>query len=141
LETEDEQRFRDRIIPQAVPVIQNREDPTTPLKSGVAITGMVPPSRKPDVAEAVYGVATWIVEDPIAESDKLHVYVRGLSNGLQILDQQNGNPPNAQGGNSSSSESVKYKTLRLDFARPGDRFQYKESEIQLLDPPYEWIYD
>ena len=53
------QKFHDNVIPQAVPLIQAREDATIPLLGAVNVMGIIPPSTKPDVDDAVYGVATW----------------------------------------------------------------------------------
>ena len=46
---EQGQKFHDNVIPQAVPLIQAREDATIPLLGAVNIMGMIPPSTKPDV--------------------------------------------------------------------------------------------
>ena len=35
---------------------------------------------------------------------------------------------------------TKYKTLRIDLIRRGDHRNLNEKEIQLVEPPYEWIY-
>ena len=61
---EQGQKFQDNVIPQAVPLIQAREDATIPLLGAVNIMGMIPPSTKPDVDDAVFGVATWDKWDP-----------------------------------------------------------------------------
>jgi hypothetical protein len=125
---EEGKNFHDNVIPQAVPVIQAREDATIPLLGAVNIMGMIPPSTKPDVDDAVYGVATWDKWDP--KSDRFSIYVRGLSDGYkEIPDADLKKPP-----------VVKYKTLRIDFIRRGDHHDLNEKEIYLNDPPYEWVY-
>ena len=69
--------------------------------------------------DAVFGVACWENWDP--RSDRFSIYVRGLSDGYEdVL---------AAGGGKAKA---KYKTLRIDFMRRG--------EIQLADPPYDWVY-
>jgi hypothetical protein len=35
---------------------------------------------------------------------------------------------------------VKHKTLRIDFIRHGDEHDLSEKELQLADPPYQWVY-
>ena len=75
------QKFDDNVIPQAIPLIQAREDATIPLLGAVNIMGMIPPSTKPDVDDAVFGVATWDKWDP--KSDRFSIYVRGLSDGYK----------------------------------------------------------
>jgi hypothetical protein len=121
------QKFEDNVVPQAIPFIQNREDPTIPVLGAVNIMGVIPPSTKPDVDDAVFGVATWDKWDP--KSDRFSIYVRGLSDGYKEFPNPSGGKPN-----------VKYKTLRLDFIRRGDQHNLNEKEIELGDPPYEWVY-
>jgi hypothetical protein len=124
---EDGQKFEDNVVPQAIPLIQTREDATIPILGAVNIMGVIPPSTKPDVDDAVFGVATWEKWDP--KSDRFSIYVRGLSDGYKET-------PNPSGG----KPSVRYKTLRIDFIRRGDHLNLNEKEIQLSDPPYEWVY-
>ena len=64
-----------------MPLIQAREDATIPLLGAVNVMGMIPPSTKPDVDDAVYGVATWDKWDP--KADRFSIYVRGLSDGYK----------------------------------------------------------
>lgn len=124
--TDTNKRVEDTVLPKVVEQIQRREDPTIPLVGAAYIMGIVPPSTKDGIDDAVFGVAVWDVVDPHA--DKFSVFVRGLSDGYQQEQSPDGKPV------------VKYKTLRIDFIRRGDQFELKEREIQLLDPPYEWIY-
>jgi hypothetical protein len=121
------QKFEDEVIPQAIPIIQQREDPTIPLLGAVDIIGTLPPSTRPNVEDAVFGVACWDKWDP--KSDRFSIYVRGLSDGYVEV-------PSASGG----KPTAKYKTLRIDFIRRGDEHNLNEREIQLADPPYEWVY-
>jgi hypothetical protein len=121
------QKFEDNVVPQAIPFIQNREDPTIPVLGAVNIMGVIPSSTKPDVDDAVYGVATWEKWDP--KSDRFSIYVRGLSDGYKET-------PNPSGG----KPTVKYKTLRIDFIRRGDHRNLNEKEIEFSEPPYEWVY-
>jgi hypothetical protein len=124
---EDGQKFEDNVVPQAIPLIQTREDATIPVLGAVNIMGVIPPSTKPDVDDAVFGVATWEKWDP--KSDRFSIYVRGLSDGYKET-------PNPSGG----KPTVRYKTLRIDFIRRGDHLNLNEKEIQFSDPPYEWVY-
>jgi hypothetical protein len=121
------QQFVDNVVPQAIPVIQAREDAAIPLLGAVNVVGVIPPSTKPDVDDAVYGVAAWDKWDP--KADRFSIYVRGLSDGYKEV-------PAASAG----KPSVKYKTLRIDFIRRGDEHNLSEKEIYLNDPPYEWVY-
>ena len=124
---EDGKRFEDRVIPEAIPLIQAREDPSIPVLGAVNIMGIIPPSTKQGVDDAVFGVAVWDNWD--VKSDRFSLYVRGLSDGYkQVTDPGNGKP------------TVKYKTLRIDFIRRGDERNISEREIEFNDPPYEWVY-
>ena len=127
LVTDTGKRYEDTVIPKAVEQVQNREDPAIPLLGAVNIMGIIPPSTKEGIDDAVFGaVAVWDDVDPNA--DKFSVYVRGLSDGYQ------------QDSGPDGKAVTKYKTLKIDFIRRGDQYEMKEREIQLLDPPYEWIY-
>jgi hypothetical protein len=130
LVTDTGQRLEDAVIPQAIPIIQAREDASVPLLGAVDIMGMIPPSTKEGIDDAVYGVAVWEGVDPHA--DHFAIYVRGLSDGHQLVPPP---PPDA-----NKPPVVKYKTLRIDFLRRGDARNLNEKEIQLNDPPYEWVY-
>lgn len=127
LVTDTGKRYEDAVIPDAVKRIQSREDPTIPLLGAVDIMGVIPPSKKNGVDDAVYGVAVWDNIDP--KADLLSIYVRGLSDGYQMIQPPGGGKPVA-----------KYKTLRIDFIRRGDERRLHEKEIQLNEPPYEWVY-
>ena len=124
---EDGKKIEDQVIPEAVPLIQSREDPTIPLLGAVNIMGVIPPSTKPDVDDAVFGVAVWDNWD--LKADRFSIYVRGLSDGYKEVPSPSGGKP-----------TVKYKTLRIDFIRRGDDRNLNEKEIQLNDPPYAWVY-
>jgi hypothetical protein len=116
---EQHQQFEDEAVPEAIPAIQVREDPTIPVLGAVDIIGTIPQSFKADVDDAVFGVACWEKWDP--KSDRFSIYVRGLSDGREEVPAAGGDKPIA-----------KEKTLRIDFIRRGDN--------QLAEPPYEWVY-
>jgi hypothetical protein len=124
---ESQERLEDEVIPEAVPIIQSREDKSIPLHGAVDVIGMIPPSTKPNVDDAVFGVACWDRWDP--KSDRFSIFVRGLSDGFVQVPGQDGGKPVA-----------KYKTLRIDFIRHGDERNLNENEIQHADPPYQWVY-
>ncbi len=128
LVTDTGQRLEDAVLPQALPIIQAREDASIPLLGAVDIMGMIPSSgAKAGIDDAVFGVAVWEGVDPRA--DRFSIYVRGLSDGHQVVMPPDGSKP-----------VVRYKTLRIDFIRRGDERNLSEQEIQLNDPPYEWVY-
>jgi hypothetical protein len=124
---EDGKRFEDSVVPEAIPLIQAREDATIPVLGAVNVMGVIPHSTKPDVDDAVFGVAVWDKWD--FKSDRFSIYVRGLSDGYKEIPSPSGGKP-----------TVKYKTLRIDFIRRGDERNVHEKEIELNDPAYEWVY-
>jgi hypothetical protein len=124
---EKQERFEGEVIPEVIPIIQLREDRSIPVLGEVDVIGMIPPSAKPTVDDAVFGVACWDRWDP--KSDRFSIYVRGLSDGYVEVPSQSGGKP-----------AAKYKTLRIDFVRHGDERNLNEKEIQLADPPYQWVY-
>jgi hypothetical protein len=124
---EDGKRLEDNVVPEAIPLIQAREDATIPLLGAVNMMGVLPPSTKPDVDDGVFGVAVW--ENWDFKSDRFSIYVRGLSDGYKEIPSPSGGKP-----------TVKYKTLRIDFIRRGDERDVHEKEIEFNDPPYEWVY-
>ncbi len=120
--------YEDTVLPNAVEVIHAHEDSSTPLLGAVDVVGIFPPSgTKVGVDDAVFGVAIWEGVDP--KADRFSVYVQGLSDGYQVVTPPDGGAP-----------QVYYKTLRIDFDRPGDEFNINSREIHLADPPYEWVY-
>jgi hypothetical protein len=124
---EEGKRFEDQMIPEVIPLIRAREDRTIPVLGAVNIMGVIPPSTKEGVDDAVFGAAVWDHWDP--KADRYSIYVRGLSDGYKEVPDPNGGQP-----------TVKYKTLRIDFIRRGDERNISEKEIELADPPYEWVY-
>jgi hypothetical protein len=125
--TEEGKRFEDQVIPEAIPIIQAREDRTIPVLGAVSIMGVIPPSTKEGVDDAVYGVAVWDNWDN--KADRFSICVRGLSDGYKEISGQGAGKP-----------TVRYKTLKIDFTRRGDDRNITEKEIELNDPPYEWLY-
>src|SRR5271157_1146279 len=72
---EEGKKFEDQVIPEAIPLIQAREDPTIPVLGAVSVMGIIPPSTKEGVDDAVFGAAVWDNWDP--KSDRFSIYVRG----------------------------------------------------------------
>jgi hypothetical protein len=128
LVTDTGKRYEDTVLPQAVKQIQNREDPAIQnLYGAVDIMGMIPPSTKQGIDDAVFGVAVWEGVDPRA--DRLTIFVKGLSDGQRP-------DPSPDGG----KPIIRHKALEIDFIRRGDHLDQKEREITLAEPPYDWTY-
>jgi hypothetical protein len=129
LVTNTGKRYEDSVIPQAIPVIQKREDLNVDLYGAVDVIGIIPPSTKEGVDDTITGVAVWEDIDPHADAFKL--YIRGMSDGYQKLV-----PP----GGGTTQPVIRDKTLRIDFSCPGAPGLRNEHQIHLADPAYEWIY-
>ena len=121
------QKFEDNVVSQAIPLIRAREDEAVPVLGAVNIVGTIPPSTKANIDDAVFGVAVWEKWD--RKADRFSIYVRGLSDGYKEVPSESGGKPVAQ-----------YKTLKIDFIRRGDEFNLSEHEIELDNPPHEWVY-
>jgi hypothetical protein len=128
LVTDTGKRYEDTVIPQAVKQIQNRENMSyQDLHGAVDIMGIVPPSTKQGVDDAVFGVAVW--EGVDARADHLTIFVTGLSDGLKEDSSPDGGKP-----------IIRHKALQIDFIRRGDEHDQKEREILPGEPPYDWTY-
>ncbi len=114
--------YLDRVIPAAVDLIRQREDPARPLKTTVEMTGEIPASTN-EVDRSVWGVVTWEDVDP--QTDRFSIYIQGLTNAYKWYDTPEG-------------RKYAYKTLRLDFWRPGDDLDEREEEIRFLRS--QWLY-
>jgi hypothetical protein len=125
--TDTGKRYEESVLPKGVRIIQAREDRSIRLLGAVDIAGVIPPSTKEGIDDAIYGVAMWEGVDPHA--DRMSIYVRGLSNGFHDVAPPDGGKP-----------VTKYKTLRIDLIRRGDARNLNEKEITLAEPSYEWIY-
>ncbi len=129
LVTDTGKRIEEAVLPAAVKLIQMREDASIrDLYGAVDIMGMIPPSNRQGVEDAVFGVAIWDGVDPRA--DKLTVFVRGLSDGYR-------QDTPAEAG---AKPVVRYKALQIDYIRRGDEHELKERDITLAEPPYDWTY-
>lgn len=125
---EAEAFYPDRLIPLAVPAIQQREDARRTLADSVAISGPIPPAGA-DTEASVWGVVTWTDVDP--RTDHFSIYVSGLTNAYRWQDTPEG------------TREFTRKTLKLNFWRPGDEFDEHETEIRMGGPDevdYRWVY-
>jgi hypothetical protein len=128
---EFDKEYLDRVIPTAIPLIQQREDPNTTLYSTVEISQVkIPVDGGPD-DHGVWGVATWEDIDP--RIDFFSIYVQGLTNAYQYADDpawKAGDPP-------GEGRTYHWKTLQLNFWRPGDLVEPSEDEVRYGLPSVE----
>ena len=121
--------YLDKVIPAAVNEIRLREDPNRKFYNSVTISDVNIPVSTELEDNSVWGVATWVGVDP--RSDFFSIYVRGLTNAYRWQDPPNGfkagDPP-------GTGRRFLYKTLQLNFWRPGDSLDHNEDEIRFGVP-------
>lgn len=126
---EFDEEYLDRVLPAAQAAIQRREDPGAKLHNSVEITRVPIPLSEGRVKHFVWGVATWENVDP--RVDFFSIYVRGLTNAFHFEDPagafQPGDPP-------GTGRQFQFKTLQLNFWRPGDTIFEHEREIRFGVP-------
>ncbi len=130
--------YVDRIIPVAIPAIQQKEDPHRKLLNSVEICSKLIPVSTDLVDHSVWGVATWEDIDP--RVDYFSVHVQGLSNAYRWVD-----PPAAfkAGDPPGKGRILEQKTLILNFWRPGDEYVEDQRTIRYGIPgevDYRWDY-
>lgn len=120
-------RYIDQVVPWAVKRIHDVElrDPRIELRNSVEMTRVAAKVSSDEVDRGLWGVAIWKGVDP--RTDFFSVYVRGLTNAYQWEDQpdafQPGDPP-------STGRRFTYKTLQLNFWRPGDTVRETDDRIR-----------
>jgi hypothetical protein len=135
---EFQKAYLDRIIPVAIPVIEQKEDPNRKLLNSVEIGSKLVSVSSELVDKSVWGVATWEDIDP--RVDYFSIYVAGLTNAYRWTDKPEefsvGDPP-------TKGRSLQQKNLMLNFWRPGDKYREDERIIRFGMPgkvDYSWVY-
>jgi hypothetical protein len=140
--------YLDRIVPSALEAIRQRELPRGELHHSAELPLMPLKVEAGRIAQGVWGVAMWEDIDP--RIDFFSVFVRGLTNAYRWSDVPGayklGDPP-------GTGRKYAFKTLQLNFWRPGDELNENEREIHygpapkhadLYDSPegvaYQWVY-
>ena len=110
--------YADRLIAGVKSRIHRIEikDPSVTLHDSVSITTVPIEANSDTVDRGVWGVATWPAVD--RRTDFFSVYVQGLSNAYQWDDQ------------AANDSALSYKTLQLNFWRPGDPVLESEKEFR-----------
>lgn len=121
--------YLSRVIPAAQEAIQRREMPQGGRLLNLVEMGSQPiPLSDERTDRGVWGVAMWEDVDP--RIDFFSLYIRGLTNAftLQVDLANDANP--AAGPGVAAQRSFQYKTLQLNFWRPGDSLLQHESEFR-----------
>ena len=111
--------YLDRLVPSAMPVIRQREDPGRRFLDSAAMA-----EQELAPGEERRGVAVWEDIDP--RIDYFSIYVRGLTNAIdwKVRDDRQADDPT-----SLSRDTL--KSLRLDFWRPGDDVDGRPMEMMV----------
>lgn len=129
---------KDHILPKVQQAIVKLEDPTAdpydPESGYLRIRNSVTIAREPIPVSTmggpnkpIHGVAIWDDVDP--DAARYSIFITGLSNGIALADPI---PP-------SKEQTVRRKTLQINFKRLGDKYNLKSEEIRFV-PPAQWIY-
>jgi hypothetical protein len=117
----------DEVLPSVQEAIRKIEDPTgrMDIQNSVTISSKPIPPSKPDAApKAVTGVAIWPdVTEKAKDMTHFSVFVSGLSNGWSIDDRN----------------TVRRKTLQLNFRRAGDGNRLDPNDVKWIEPA-QWRY-
>jgi len=117
--------YMDSVIPTAVSQIRRREDPNRKFYDSVSISSVPIKVSTPEEDNAVWGIATWTNVDP--GTDFFSVFVRGLTNAYRWEDPEGAFQPGSEPG---AGRRYSFKTLQLNFWRPGDAIDPNEREIR-----------
>jgi hypothetical protein len=141
-------RYLDRILPEAVSAIRQREMRGGELFNTAEMAEHPIPVSSGRMNQWVWGVATWSDVDP--RMDFFAVYVGGLTNAYRWEDVPGAYRPGDPVG---SGRRFARKTLQLNFWRPGDELLLSEREIRYGVPldhaelygvrdgvAYQWVY-
>ncbi len=124
-----DKEYLDQIIPAAQAAIQKREKPGVRIQNSVEMTKIKIPLSDDRVDRSVWGVVTWEDVDP--RIDYFSIYIRGLTNAFIFAD----TPGAYQPGDAPGKGRVfRFKTLQLNFWRPGDTSFEHEGEIRFGVP-------
>ena len=117
--------YMDSVMPAAVAKIRRREDPNRKFYDSVSISSIPIKVSTPDEDNSVWGIATWTNVDP--RTDFFSVFVRGLTNAYRWEDPDGAFRPGSEPG---TGRRYSFKTLQLNFWRPGDSIDPNEREIR-----------
>ncbi len=133
----------EQYIPVVLPAIRDRED-----RNREFLTSQEMSEREIRVGETVWGVATWQDVDP--NNVWFSVYVEGLTNAYKWNDDPAKYAAFKAGTSKAPFREISTKVLKLNFWRPGDEFDVKETQVRTgvpelpggpkLRPAFEWVW-
>lgn len=105
--------YFDRVIPAVVPAIRQKEDPAIQFLNSIEMGQKKLPLSTGQADDGLWGVATWEDIAPPSEYASINfisVFVQGLTNAFRFSHTPDG------------KAVYSYKTLQINFWRPGDRY-------------------
>ena len=117
--------YLDRVIPAALGPVRSRERVGRKLHNSVEMSATPIEITDGRIDRGVWGIVTWEDVDP--GTDHLSVYVQGLTNAYKFSDPVGGYK---SGDAPGTGRKFHYKTLQLNFWRPGDTVLEHEKEIR-----------
>jgi hypothetical protein len=133
----------EQYIPLALPAIRNRED-----RNRQFLTSQEMSQKEIRVGETVWGVATWQDVDP--NNVWFSVYIEGLTNSYKWNDDPAKYAAFKSGTSKAPFREISAKVLKLNFWRPGDEFDVRETQVRIgvpelpggpkVRPPFEWVW-
>jgi hypothetical protein len=124
--------YVDRVLPLAVEKIRLIEKPGATLYNSVEISALDIPVSTEEDDQSVWGVATWVGVDP--RTDFFAVFVQRLTNAYRWQDLEGQFKPGDAPG---TGRVYEFKTLQLNFWRPGDSLREHQNEIRFGMPAFE----
>lgn len=121
---EFDKSYADRVMPEVVQKIHSIEirDPAVKLYDSVTITEVPLETSSDAVAREVWGVATW--DNVERRTDFFSIFVQGLTNAYRWENA----PADKQGF--AAGRKYFFKSLQLNFYRPGDAVHEQEDEFR-----------
>lgn len=123
--------YRESVRPDVVSMIASKERASRILHDSFSISRMDVPVSTSTKDRKVWGVAVWDNVDP--KADFLSVFVGGLTNAYQWEPPKDGYDKTKTW---AEQDTVKSKTLQLNFWRAGDDVAIKDEEIRYGLPIY-----
>ena len=119
------QAYMDSVLPSVVDAIRKQNDPNRKIYDSVEISSVPIEVSTPEEDKSVWGAATWTNVDP--RTDFFSVYIQGLTNAFHWQDPEGayeqGDPP-------GKGRRFSFKTLQINFWRPGDALNLDEMEFR-----------
>lgn len=124
--------YIDRVIPLAAERIRLIEDPALTFYNSVAVSEIDIPVSTAQEDHSIWCIATWVGVDP--RTDFFGIFVQRLSNAYRWEESKD---ETLADNAAEKGRTYQYKTLQLNFWRPGDAVREHQSEVRFGMPAFE----